>query len=58
VAEIGGPLVNGKILIDLLDAKRKVETADVDNFFCRLSSNGLSHGGKVYVAAAWLVEIV
>jgi hypothetical protein len=52
VAEISGPLCDCKILIDLLDAKCRLEAADIDKFFSRLSSNRSSHTNKVALVSA------
>jgi hypothetical protein len=52
VAEISGPLLDCKILIDLLDAKCRLETPDIDKFFSGLSSNRLSHTSKVALVSA------
>lgn len=52
VAEISGPLHNCKILIDLLDAKCKLETGDVDRFFSGLGSARLSDGSKIALICA------
>ena len=47
VAEIGGPLLDCKILIDLLDAKCAIEAGDIDQFFSEIDSDHSSNGGKV-----------
>jgi hypothetical protein len=52
VAEISGPLLDCKILIDLLDAKCRLEAGDIDKFFNGLSSNRLSHTSKVALVSA------
>jgi hypothetical protein len=52
VAEIGGPLLDCKILIDLLDAKCAIEARDIDRFFNETHSDRLSNGGKVALVAA------
>jgi hypothetical protein len=51
-AEVSGPLLNCKILIDLLDVDCKVESADVDQCFSECSSDEVSHVSKVALVAA------
>lgn len=47
VSEMSGPLVDCKILIDLLDAKCKLGVGDIDKFFRGLSSDRLSQSSKI-----------
>ena len=47
VADMSQPLRDCKILIDLLDAKCRLEAGDIDQFFSGLDSVPLSHGSKV-----------
>ena len=51
-AEISSPLLNCKILIDLLDAECKVEVADVGQRLSQCSSEEISHVSKVALVAA------
>lgn len=51
-AEITCPLLNCKILIDLLDAECKVELADIDQCLNERSSEEIFHISKVALVAA------
>jgi hypothetical protein len=47
LSEMSGPLVDCKILIDLLDARCKLGAGDIDKVLSGLNSDRLSQGSKI-----------